>query len=61
MIELPGSFSGSCSSPRPERGPEPSQRRSSAILIEARGQGLMAPWAKTSASCAAKAANCWAR
>ena len=34
MIELPGSFSGSRSSPRPLRGPEPSQRRSSAILVK---------------------------
>ena len=32
MIELPGSFSGSINSPSPERGPEPSQRMSSAIF-----------------------------
>ena len=38
MIELPGSFSGSCNSPSPDRGPEPSQRRSSAIFDEARGR-----------------------
>ena len=33
MIELPGSFSGSLSSPRPQRGPEPSRRMSLAILV----------------------------
>ena len=32
MIEEPGSFSGRISSPRPERGPEPSRRMSLAIL-----------------------------
>ena len=32
MIEEPGSFSGRCSSPRPERGPEPSSRMSLAIF-----------------------------
>ena len=34
MIELPGSFSGSFSSPRPQRGPEPSRRMSLAILVQ---------------------------
>ena len=57
MIELPGSFSGSDSSPSPDRGPDPSQRRSSAILIRLVAVVLIAPWAKTSASCAARAAN----
>ena len=33
MIELPGSFSGSSSSPSPARGPEPSQRTSLAIFM----------------------------
>src|SRR5260221_3179758 len=32
MIDEPGSFSGSISSPRPQRGPEPIQRISFAIL-----------------------------
>ena len=33
MIDEPGSFSGSVSSPRPQRGPEASQRMSLAIFI----------------------------
>ena len=33
MIDEPGSLAGRTSSPRPLRGPEPSQRRSSAILV----------------------------
>ncbi len=32
MIDEPGSFSGSLSSPKPARGPEPSRRMSLAIL-----------------------------
>ena len=32
MIELPGCTSGSASSPRPQRGPEPKRRTSLAIL-----------------------------
>ncbi len=35
MIEEPGSFSGMRISPRPERGPEASQRTSLAIFISA--------------------------
>ena len=35
MIDEPGSFSGSSSSPRPQRGPEASQRMSLAIFIKA--------------------------
>ncbi len=35
MIDEPGSFSGSDSSPRPERGPEPRKRMSLAILNSA--------------------------
>ena len=57
MIELPGSFAGSTSSPSPARGPEPSQRRSSAIFIRFVASVRTAPWAKTSASWAASAAN----
>ena len=38
MIEEPGSFSGSSSSPSPLRGPEPSQRMSFAIFIKRGGE-----------------------
>ena len=38
MIDEPGSFSGRISSPRPERGPEPSRRMSLAILNSPVGQ-----------------------
>src|SRR4029078_13245925 len=57
MIEEPGSFSGSDSSPRPERGPEPSRRISLAILNRAAAIVLIAPWLMTIASCAASASN----
>ena len=57
MIELPGSFSGRISSPSPERGPDPSHRMSSAIFARLAASVRIAPWAKTSASCAARAAN----
>ena len=57
MIELPGSFSGSRSSPSPERGPEPSQRMSLAIFISAAASVFRAPDASTIASCAASASN----
>ena len=40
MIELPGSFSGMRSSPRPERGPEASRRMSLAIFEQRRGERL---------------------
>ena len=43
MIELPGSFSGMVISPRPERGPDASQRTSLAIFIEAAARVLSAP------------------
>ena len=43
MIELPGSFSGMRSSPRPERGPEASQRTSLAIFISAAASAFSAP------------------
>ena len=57
MIEEPGSFSGSDSSPRPERGPEPSRRMSLAILNSDAATVLIAPWLNTIASCAASASN----
>ena len=57
MIEEPGSFSGIVISPRPERGPEASQRTSLAIFMSAAASVLSAPWAATSASCAASASN----
>ena len=57
MIEEPGSFSGSDSSPRPERGPEPSRRMSLAILNSDAATVLIAPWLITMASCAASASN----
>ena len=57
MIEEPGSFSGMCSSPRPQRGPEASQRMSLAIFMSEPASVVMAPWANTSSSCAESAAN----
>ena len=57
MIEEPGSFSGSDSSPRPERGPEPRKRMSLAILNSEAATVLMAPWLITMASWAASASN----
>ena len=57
MIDDPGSFSGRMSSPRPLRGPEPSQRMSSAILISETARVRSAPLAMTRASWAARAAN----
>ena len=57
MIELPGSFSGIVISPRPERGPEASQRTSLAIFIRVVASVLSAPWSATSASWPASAAN----
>src|SRR5690606_7565380 len=57
MIEEPGSFSGMVSSPRPQRGPEASQRMSLAILARAQARVLSAPWRLTRASWPASAAN----
>ena len=57
MIELPGSFSGIVISPRPERGPDASQRTSLAIFMSAAASVFSAPWAATSASCAARASK----
>ena len=57
MIELPGSFSGSVSSPRPDRGPLASQRMSLAILNRATASVFNAPCSATSASAAPIASN----
>ena len=57
MIEEPGSFSGIDSSPRPDRGPEASQRMSLEIFISEAAKVSSAPWAKTISSCADSAAN----
>src|SRR5476649_1836974 len=57
MMEEPGSFAGKINSPKPQRGPEPSQRTSLAIFINAQANVFKPPLAKTNASCAAKAAN----
>ena len=57
MIDEPGSFSGSASSPRPERGPEPRKRMSLAILNRDAAAVLSAPWLNTMASWAARASN----
>ncbi len=50
MIELPGWRSGRASSPRPVRGPEPSQRRSLAILNRATAQARSWPEISTTPS-----------
>ncbi len=57
MMELPGSFSGSRSSPSPARGPDPSQRTSLAIFMRLVASVRIAPDAKTVASCPASAWN----
>ena len=57
MIDEPGSFSGSRSSPRPQRGPEPRNRTSLAIFISETATTFRAPEASTTASCAASASN----
>ena len=57
MIDEPGSFSGSRSSPRPARGPDPSQRMSFAIFMRLVASVLSAPEVKTVASWPASAAN----
>src|ERR1700758_5016727 len=43
MMDEPGSFSGSVSSPRPQRGPEASQRMSLAILMSEAARVFNAP------------------
>ena len=57
MIEEPGSFSGMRISPRPQRGPEASQRTSLAIFIRFAASALSAPWAKTRSSLEVSAWN----
>ncbi len=57
MMELPGSFSGIVISPRPDRGPEASQRTSLAIFMSAVASVFSAPCNATSASWPASAAN----
>ena len=61
MIELPGSFSGSFSSPRPERGPEPSRRMSLAILVSDTAMVFSMPDSSTIVSWAASSANLFGR
>ncbi len=50
MMEDPGSLAGRMSSPRPLRGPDPSHRMSSAILIKDVANVRSAPLAITRAS-----------
>src|SRR5262245_56912270 len=57
IIDEPGSFAGNINSPKPQRGPDPSQRISLAIFINAQANVFKAPLANTNASCAASAAN----
>src|SRR5258708_2968358 len=57
MIEDPGSFSGSVSSPNPQRGPEASHRISFAIFISEAASVFSAPLANTISSCAESAVN----
>ena len=57
MIDEPGSFSGSESSPRPQRGPDPKNRISLAIFIRETANVFKAPLKNTNASFEAKASN----
>ncbi len=57
MIEEPGSLAGRISSPKPQRGPEASQRMSLAIFISATAASRTAPMAATIASSEPWAAN----
>jgi hypothetical protein len=57
MMDDPGSFSGSSSSPSPHRGPEARYRMSFAIFIRDTATTLSAPEASTMASWAARASN----
>ena len=57
MIDEPGSFGGSTSSPSPLRGPDPSQRMSSAILVSDTASVRRVALGCTRASWAASAAN----
>jgi len=57
MIDDPGSFSGNSSSPRPVRGPDPSQRRSLAILNNVTAADFSPACARTIRSSVACAVN----
>src|ERR1017187_7282925 len=57
MMDEPGSFSGIDSSPRPQRGPDASQRMSLEIFISEAARVSIAPCANTISSCAERAAN----
>ena len=57
MMEEPGSFSGSCSSASPQRGPAASQRMSLAILMRATASPRNEALKRTMASCEARAMN----
>jgi len=57
MILLPGSFSGSMISARPQRGPDPSNLISLPIFIKLQAIVLSAPDTSTIESCAARASN----
>lgn len=57
MMEDPGSFSGSISSPSPQRGPEASSLMSLAIFIREQAMVLRAPETSTIASWLASASN----
>ena len=59
MIEEPGSFSGSATPPRPDRGPEP-RKRTFAILKQDMAAVVIAPCAKTIALCADRVKMVWA-
>src|ERR1035441_9870887 len=57
MMDDPESFSGITSSPRPQRGPEASQRMSFEIFMRDAASVSIAPCANTISSCADSAAN----
>lgn len=57
MIEDPGSFSGSESSPKPQRGPDARNLMSLAIFMMEHASTFNAPETSTIASCAASASN----
>ena len=50
MMDDPGSFAGIVISPRPQRGPEASQRTSLASFIRSAANAFTAPWANTISS-----------
>ena len=57
MMDDPGSFDGKISSPMPVRGPDPSQRRSLAILNRVTAAAFSPPCARTRRSMVAWAVN----